>query len=114
MHGEAVEVSFKVLGEKDELGNQEPSWSDYEAVENVLVAPGYDIDSIGSVRPDGITVSLTLHFPKTFSKQMRGARVRLADTWAGVYEVVGDPAPYPPELVPGAWNYPVEVTRADG
>ena len=79
-------------------------------VPDVLVAPGATSD-MDATRPNGVTVSFTPGFPKTFQEPLRGCAVEVR----GVeYAVVGDPQPLTPENVPGPYNYTVEVTRSDG
>lgn len=97
--------------ERDELG--EPIGGDdiREQVENVLVAPGAT-KNMDETRPQGVTVALTLHFPKTYAASLRGCSVELPAPWEGTYKVIGDPMPY--MRSPGPWNRPAEVMVADG
>lgn len=83
-----------------------------EAVEDVLVAPGPRDDVIDSNRPDGTKVAWTLHFPKTFNKSLRGARVKVRGDEARL--VVGDPKPYTLANTPTRWWMPVELEAVDG
>lgn len=86
----------------------------YEWVEeppvSVVVAPGAT-SSLGAERPEGVSVAMTLHFPKTYRESLRGCRVRVRGT---VYRVVGDPQPYTEENTPGLYNRPVEVEAVHG
>ena len=76
----------------------------------MLVAPE-TAGEIGYLRPDGETSDLTLHFPRAYGQDLRGALV----TVRGLdYRVVGAPAPYTEGNVPGRWTMPVQVVRADG
>lgn len=95
----------------DRLGNEVDGKPEYETVENVLVAPGQTADMEAS-RPDGVTVALTLHFPKTYTASLEGCSVELPAPWAGTYRVIGNPMPY--MRSPGQWNRPVEVEDAHG
>lgn len=86
-------------------------WAE-ESVDNVLVSPGPREDLPEVARPDGTTVAWTLHFPKTFSGSLRGARISVRGEAPAL--VVGDPKPFTAENTPGDWNMPVEVQRTDG
>lgn len=95
----------------DRLGNEVDGEPEREQVENVLVAPGPTADMEAS-RPDGVTVALTLHFPKTYTASLEGCSVELPEPWEGAYHVIGNPMPY--MRSPGQWNRPVEVEMAHG
>lgn len=95
----------------DRLGNEVDGEPEREQVENVLVAPGPTADMEAS-RPDGVTVALTLHFPKTYTASLEGCSVELPEPWEGTYHVIGNPMPYMKS--PGQWNRPVEVEMAHG
>ncbi len=76
----------------------------------VITSPGSSAE-LDATRPDGVRVSWTLHFPKTYTNSLRACRVKL---FGIVYRVIGDPQPYMPENTPGMWNRPVEVEAVDG
>lgn len=79
-------------------------------VSNVVIDP-YTYDEMDETRPDGITSSFTLHFPRGYSDDLRGALVTVRGK---EYRVVGDPQPYTEANVPGPWTMPVKVVRHDG
>lgn len=81
-------------------------------VEDVIVAPGPRSDVEESTRPDGIEVSWTLHFPKSWTDSLRGAEISVRGGPRS--PVVGDPRPYTNANTPGRWNRPVELERVDG
>jgi len=108
--GETVTVRIPGTGEADPFGGTTTTWTE-ATVSDVLVQPGTSADLSDSNRPDGMTVDMTLHFPKTFAQEMRGAEVVAR---GHVYTVVGDPQPYTVADCPTRWNYPVGVTRSDG
>ena len=110
MRGITVTV-LRPTRETDRLGNEVDAAPVEELVDNVLVAPGATAD-MEAARPDGTSVALTLHFPKTYTESLEGCFVRLPAPWEGVYSVIGNPMPY--MASPTAWNRPVEVAEAHG
>ena len=110
MRGETVTVITHEETGRDPGNN--PIYGDVETdVENVLVAPGPRADVIESNRPEGVDVVFNLHFPKSFTGSLRGARIKVRGE---VFHVVGDPKPYQNNLTPGPWNRPVEVEDRKG
>ena len=107
--GESVTVRTPTIG-YDEHMEEVVTW-DEATVANVVVTPGTTSDVLDSTRPDGTRVAFTLGFPKTFTVSLRGCRVLVRGVECAV---IGDPQPYTPENVPGAWNYTCEVERVDG
>ena len=80
-------------------------------VDNVLVAPSATSD-LEAARPDGVNVALTLHFPKTFSGDLRGCEIEIPNY--GKYRVIGEPKPYLVDNTPTDWWMPVEVEACHG
>lgn len=111
MIGETVVVELKGEAVEDAMGDLVYGPPTLETVDDVLVQPGASSDKLEGNRPDGAIVSYTLHFPKTWNKDVRGLRINVRGKW---HEVVGDPTWYTPENTPTRWNYPVEVKRCDG
>lgn len=113
--GRTISVELRQWGARDDFGNDIESYAAPIAVDNVAIQPGR-CEDLDTARPEGVLVALTLHFPKTWTQSLRGARVTITGRWAGTYSVIGDPVPYDeqncPPLVP--WNMPVEVERVDG
>lgn len=110
--GEQVTVYRRAKTGEDPGGN--PVYEDVaEVVENVLTAPGPRDDVANAARrPEGVMVSWSLHFPKTFTGSLAGARVSVRGQEPA--RVIGDPGSYMDALTPGMWNRPVELERADG
>lgn len=109
IQGETVTVIRREV-ERDELGEPSSERVTRETVGNVVVAPGSTSD-LDASRPEGVTVSFTLCFPKFYGGDLRGCSVEVRGT---EYSVVGDPQRYTPENTPGDWNLTAEVTRTDG
>lgn len=110
IRGETVYVSLLTTGEADRLNNPERTYAEPVAVDNVVVVPATANDQ-SVQRPDGITVTYTLHFPRGYSSALRGAKVTVR---GDEFYVSGSPAPYTESNVRGAWTMPVEVGRHDG
>ncbi len=94
---------------RDDLGETtegEPVREDVRCV----VCPGATSD-MDATRPEGVTVSYTLHFPKTYAGVLRGCSVEVRGER---YDVVGDPQRTTEAATPGPFNMAAEVTRADG
>lgn len=111
MIGEAVVVERQVqLGTN---AHNQPIWGwSPEVVDDVLVAPGPRADITDAERPEGTVVAWNLHFPKTYSGSLRGARVSVRG--GEPCKVVGDPQPYTLANTPTRWWMPAELERADG
>lgn len=105
---EAVTVISPTV-ERDDLGEPTEAGASREEV-RCVVCPGATSD-MDAARPEGVTASYTLHFPKTYAGSLRGCSVEVR----GIrYDVVGDPQRTTEAATPGPWNMAVEVARADG
>ena len=112
--GETVSVAARLRNARDSFGNAVEAWEKPVDVAGVVVAPG-KCDALDATRPEGVRVDLTLHFPKSWSGNLRGAKVTLTGKYAGTYNVVGDPKPYGDYLGRRfKRNMPVEVVLVDG
>lgn len=109
IRGETVYVR-RFTGTMDGRLGPEPTYSEPERVDGVLVAPE-TAGEIGYLRPDGETSDYTLHFPRGYDRDLRGALVTVRGKDC---RVIGAPAPYTEANVPGRWTMPVQVVRADG
>ena len=99
---------------RDAHGNRRPPAYPKEAselVSGVVVAPGDTTDMALEGHPDGVEVALTLYFPAGYRTSVRGCRVTCGGE---LYDVVGDPRPYPAGLVPDANDLVVRVSRHAG
>ena len=109
-------VERRVRGARDALGNEVVAYAAPTEVD-VLVTPGAT-DDLDAGRPEGVTVAATVHFPKGWQGDLRGARVTLPGdwTWGNPYHVVGVPMPYDPQNCPPMvpFNMPVMVEASDG
>ena len=110
--GVSVTVKRPSSTTDDRFGNPVVTYTD-ETVNNVLVSPGATAD-LEAARPDGVTVDMTLHFPKSYTNTLEGCRVVLPAPWSATYDVIGAPSPYIDVNTPTPWHMPVEVTAAHG
>ena len=95
--------------ELDDLGEVVGTRTEHLRAECV-VCPGAT-SSLGADRPNGFSAAFTLHVPKGFSANLRGARAVVRGEEDAVS---GDPQPYAEGSCPGEYCMPVEVGRADG
>ena len=111
MRGETVIIKRRKQTGVD-AGNN-PVWEPAEeSVDNVMVQSPNGSNASDSTRPDGITVDLTLQFPRTYAGgSLRGQTIAVR----GIdYRVVGDPIPLDGGMTPTQWNMTVNVTRSEG
>ena len=113
IRGRTVTVLTPTASGTDRFGEPIPGTPTQTQVDNVLVVPGATADLEAS-RPDGVTVALTLHFPKTYTGNLRGCQVALTGEYSGTYNVIGEPKPYLVENSPTDWYMPVEVETCHG
>ena len=111
IRGETVYVRSDVESGTDPFGAPVIEAGALDEVSNVVVAPADPSDIADSVRPDGVKVAYTLHFPKDYEGDLRGCRVIVRGE---PFCVVGDPQRTTDAATPGNYNMAVEVTRADG
>ena len=107
MLGRAVDVLRPTV--RYEGGDAERSW-ERETVEGVLVAPAATSVVGESDRPDGTRAALSLSFPKSYAKSLRGC---LVEVDGERFAVVGDPRCWGPGC-PTRWNREAEAAKADG
>lgn len=110
IRGETVTVEHVIGTTKDRLNVDVPTYGEPVSVPNVVIVPS-TLDETDYLRPDGIRVTYTLHFPRGYTQDLRGARVTVRGE---TYRVVGEPHPYTEANVRGPWTMPVQVGRADG
>ena len=107
MDGETVQVCVRSDASVDRFGNNVPSWEEAVDVHHVLVSKSTG-DERQDGRPDGITVTTTLTFPRTCNLDLRGAKVIVGGR---ELVVVGEPAHEPSPLF---WDMTVKAGVSDG
>lgn len=109
LEGQTVVVELASATATDPFGNPVKTFETLE-VENVLAQP-VSTDDLGPERPNGITIDVRFFFPKTFDRDLTGARI----TWGGhTFNVLGTPLQLPPDLTPGIWGLKAEGAKTDG
>lgn len=110
MKGEQVTVVRRKRVGKD-IGNNPVYETSRETVNDVLVMPPTMADA-GGERPDGITVDVSLAFPREYDgDSLRGCSVEVR---GHIYKVVGDPQRLDGGVTPTRWNMVVQLFRSDG
>ena len=111
IRGETVIVHRFTASGVDGLNNPVGEWAD-EHVDNVLVGPPNGANATDSTRPDGVEISMSLYFPRSYSgPSLRGCEVTVRGRR---YTVVGDPQPLDGGITPTGWNMQVDVTGSEG
>lgn len=112
--GESVTFTVRSSGGTDDMGNDTFSTSDV-SVANVLVAQSNTSDMTGEDRPYGDFTTIDLYLPKGTSLDLRGASVVVPRLGTSkVFDVIGDPEPYPSWLTPGEFNVVVQAKLREG
>lgn len=114
LKGLTVTVLHPVPASTDPFGAPVPGTPAPEDVADVLVDNPTSTDIESTVRQYGVSCDLTLHFPKDYTGSLRGCSVELPAPWSDEFEVMGDPMPYDPALVPTSYGMPVHVRRVSG
>lgn len=109
--GETVKVHRRIEAGRDP-GNNPIYEETVNTVEDVLVVPGALEDVTGAIRPEGVRILFTLHFPKKFTADLVGSAVSVRG--GDPLDVIGHPARYTAANTPGRWNMPVEVGKVEG
>lgn len=109
IRGATVEVARAVEDGTDRFGAPVRT-TETETVDNVVPDPNNTSD-LSAERPEGTRVAMTFHFPKGYTKSLKGCTV----SYAGhAYRVIGDPRPYLAANTPGPWDLTVETEEVDG
>lgn len=113
MKGETITLIRLVETGRDQ-GNNPILKEVPETVDDVLVGPPSGSDADDTNRPNGVSVDLTLCFPRTYTGgSLRGCLIRIRGETTP-YKVVGDPMPLDGGMTPTRWNMSVPVSRSEG
>lgn len=110
MVGEDVVLLSPVQAGEDVMGNLVVEYVE-STVSNVLAAPSSTSNDVDATRPDGVTATLTLQFPKTFDGDLRGCFVEYR---GNRYAIQGAPIHWPGNLCPTDWWITAEAVMVDG
>lgn len=117
----AVTATFypPTYGVEDAFGNPAVSYDPQDKVETpACYAPSDTSDTIEDGRPHAAQVALTLYLPKSFSADIRGAKVELATGDAVIdaltFMVDGVPTSYYRDATPGDYSWAVRVVEYVG
>ena len=108
MRGSPVTVLHPEIVEHDSMNCAVVEWRG-EEVDGCLWSFG--TADLGPDRPNGARNTVTVHFPKSYEKGLRGCRVRVC---GHTYDVVGDPMPLMGENCPTPWNRAAEGVEVLG
>lgn len=111
IQGEVITVYPASFDEKDSYGNAVKRELDPVVIEDVLIAPDDAVSLMGDGRPNASAIGYSLYIPKGVEIEWLGASV---DIYGARYQVIGEPKPYPPHLVPTARNLHVKAIRYVG
>lgn len=111
IQGESITVYPVTFDGKDSYGNAAKADVAPVTVEDVLIAPDDAVSTIEDGRPNATAIGYSLYIPKGTEVPWYGASV---DIYGDRYEVIGDPKPYPPQLVPTGRNLHVRCVRYVG
>lgn len=113
IHGETVLVSYRIFGEKDELGNESMTYSEPEEVDDVLIGKGTTYNRVEEGRLYAVEADKSFCFPREWDTDLRGAKI----TYDGItYKVVGIPSRITDANIPPGirWNIKVNAEVFDG
>lgn len=112
IRGRAVTVWRKAETGEDEMGEPLVDWMP-ERVENVLWGPSEYAARLSEdgARPAMTDDEITVHIPKTYTACLAGCRIEVE---GALWDVVGDPQGYMPELTPGPWNRSATARKVEG
>lgn len=116
IRGVTVTVLVPQDGGDDRFGNPVKGQPLEEAVDDVLVH-GTQASATGDFaasRPEGDEFAMTLHFPKGYSRNLRGCEVVLPEPWGGIWRVEGESLPYIDANTPTRWHMPIKAVLSHG
>lgn len=107
LKGEAVVVELATASNID--GFNANGFEQVE-VENVLIEPESTAMLEEIPLQDSSFSAITAHFPKTFTKSLKGAKIHYQNR---IYYVEGNPSAYPINSTPTSWNRSAYATTTN-
>lgn len=109
--GSRIEVHSPIETGTDTFNIPTTKWGLEAVLGDVLAAPASTQDVEGTIRPNGDEITMDFYIPKTYTASLRGRQIYHQ---GNIYEVIGDPQPYPEENTPTRWNRVVHARKIEG
>lgn len=109
--GSRIEIHSPIETGTDTFNIPTTKWGLEAVLGDVLAAPASTQDVEGTIRPNGDEITMDFYIPKTYTASLRGRQIHHQ---GGIYEVIGDPQPYPEENTPTRWNRVVHARKIEG
>lgn len=110
IRGEQVIVLHPTIDSVDPYGAPVVSYAE-DVVENVVIHPSDPSDYTDTNRPEGTLIQWVLHFPKTYTADLREC---LVEVRGERFAIEGDPKPYMDVNTPTPWNRRAYALRVEG
>ena len=109
--GSRIEIHSPIETGTDTFNIPTTKWRLEAVLGDVLAAPASTQDVEGTIRPNGDEITMDFYIPKTYTASLRGRQIHHQ---GNIYEVIGDPQPYPEENTPTRWNRVVHARKIEG
>lgn len=109
--GSRIEIHSPIETGTDTFNIPTTKWGLEAVLGDVLAAPASTQDVEGTIRPNGDEITMDFYIPKTYTASLRGRQIHHQ---GNIYEVIGDPQPYPEENTPTRWNRVVHAREIEG
>lgn len=109
--GSRIEIHSPIETGTDTFNIPTTKWGLEAVLGDVLAAPTSTQDVEGTIRPNGDEITMDFYIPKTYTASLRGRQIHHQ---GNIYEVIGDPQPYPEENTPTRWNRVVHARKIEG
>lgn len=111
LKGSRIEIHSPIETGTDTFNIPTTKWGLEAVLGDVLAAPASTQDVEGTIRPNGDEITMDFYIPKTYTASLRGRQIRHQ---GNIYEVIGDPQPYPEGNTPTRWNRVVHARKIEG
>lgn len=109
--GSRIEIHSPIETGTDTFNIPTTKWGLEAVLGDVLAAPASTQDVEGTIRPNGDEITMDFYIPKTYTASLRGRQIHHQ---GNIYEVIGDPQPYPEENTPTRWNRVAHARKIEG
>lgn len=111
LKGSRIEIHSPIATGTDTFNIPTTKWGLEAVLGDVLAAPASTQDVESTIRPNGDEITMDFYIPKTYTASLRGRQIHHQ---GNIYEVIGDPQPYPEENTPTRWNRVVHARKIEG